>query len=485
MDFIDPESVKIAFRIRNNDATLGLFQRAAHRRHFRIREELLPAQVPGMVQPARPRRASGKTLGATPWRSPPASTGTVLMAPTLIGLFQSGKMLPPQLNLVLEIEFAEAGDALRPAGGTSDFSIESVRLLASQVTLDSALVESFNKVLLSGRSLVFSYTRRCTQGPARSSWADAAVAAIATALAPFETAAQRDAARSRLQHQAAIAAAVAAIDLSPYNTSAQTDAPSRSTSRAPFQNNTDTLEIDCDSVSSPRQIRGILPRAPLAWSYLFSGTITELRCDAYSKAEADGRCLSSTGFTTALDGRLVTNANGGRPWATVTELTCDAWSKTEADGRYATAGAILAVDARVTALENSGGVPADISCASLTASTAVKFRTTTRVDALFTQNAQTSLLRPISTVDHLHRSRPCEHQGGGEQRHHGAGPVCGAEVHMRVGPPADHRRRVRARYGVLTNAALARIGDDSGVTVLGSGLAVAGVAWPPPKCPDR
>ena len=54
------------------------------------------------------------------------------MAPTLIGLFQSGKMLPPQLNLVLELEFAEAGDALRPAGGTSDFSIENVRVLASR-----------------------------------------------------------------------------------------------------------------------------------------------------------------------------------------------------------------------------------------------------------------------------------------------------------------------------------------------------------------
>ena len=72
-------------------------------------------------------------------------------------------MLPPQLNLVLELEFAEAGDALRPAGGTSDFSIESVRVLASQVTLDSALVESFNKVLLSGRSLVFSYPTMHTQ----------------------------------------------------------------------------------------------------------------------------------------------------------------------------------------------------------------------------------------------------------------------------------------------------------------------------------
>ena len=85
------------------------------------------------------------------------------MAPTLIGLFQSGMMLPSQLNLVLELEFAEAGDALRPAGGTSDFSIENVRILASQVTLDSALVESFHKVLLSGRSLVFSYPTMHTQ----------------------------------------------------------------------------------------------------------------------------------------------------------------------------------------------------------------------------------------------------------------------------------------------------------------------------------
>ena len=122
-----------------------------------------------------------------------------------------------------------------------------------------------------------------------------------------------------------------------------------------------------DSVSIPRQIRGILPRAPLAWSYLFSGTITELRCDAYSKAEADGRYLSSTGYTGSLDGRyLVTNANAAPlGWShilsgTVTELTCDAWSKTEADGRYATAAAISAVDSRVTALENSGAVPADI-----------------------------------------------------------------------------------------------------------------------------
>ena len=58
-----------------------------------------------------------------------------------------------------------------------------------------------------------------------------------------------------------------------------------------------------------------------------------------------------------------------------------------------------------TALENSGGVPADISCTSLTASSAVNTLNftasgnTTGVDALFTQDAQTPLLRPISAVD--------------------------------------------------------------------------------------
>ncbi|CAE7603898.1 unnamed protein product, partial [Symbiodinium pilosum] len=220
--------------------------------------------------------------------------------------------------------------------------------------------------------------------------------------------------------------------LVPYYTAAQVDAEiaANGFNGRLLHPNPERLQVFTlvrDSVSIPRQIRGILSRAFLAWSYLFSGTITELRCDAYSKAEADGRYLSSTGYTTALDGRyLVTNANAGSSevftvirdpsaaprqlrgilpraplgWShilsgTVTELTCDAWSKTEADGRYATAGAISAVDARVTALENSGGVPADISCTSLTASSAVNTLNftatgnTTGVDALFSQDVQT------------------------------------------------------------------------------------------------
>ena len=89
----------------------------------------------------------------------------VLLRPTMVGILRCGKMLPPQLNLVIEIEFADATTALwsenagaHPSGATlsTDFEIQNVRVLAFQVVLDSALVEFFNRVLLSGRSLVFS-----------------------------------------------------------------------------------------------------------------------------------------------------------------------------------------------------------------------------------------------------------------------------------------------------------------------------------------
>ena len=74
----------------------------------------------------------------------------------MVGILRCGKMLPPQLNLVIKIEFADATTALwsenagaHPAGATLSTDFENVQVLASQVVLDSALVESFNRVLLS------------------------------------------------------------------------------------------------------------------------------------------------------------------------------------------------------------------------------------------------------------------------------------------------------------------------------------------------
>ena len=176
-------------------------------------------------------------------------------------------------------------------------------------------------------------------------------ASISDALVPYYTASEVDAAIASNSFNAA-----------DYFTRTQSD--SRFFPNNANPGNAEVFTLVRDSVSIPRQIRGILPRAPLAWSYLFSGTITELRCDAYSKSEADGRYLSSTGYTGPLDGRyLVTNANAGSSevftiirdpnatprqlrgilpraplgWShilsgTVTELTCDAWSRQRRTG---------------------------------------------------------------------------------------------------------------------------------------------------------
>ena len=66
----------------------------------------------------------------------------VLLRPTMVGILRCGKMLPPQLNLVIEIEFADATTALwsenagaHPAGATLSTDFENVRVLASQVVL--------------------------------------------------------------------------------------------------------------------------------------------------------------------------------------------------------------------------------------------------------------------------------------------------------------------------------------------------------------
>ena len=181
MDFIDPESVKIAFRVRNNSTTLGLNPGTQEPSCFIKRVQLFAngqrcddiseygrcCYLYSLLKSSEWYRNKGITgfweVGGAPAPVPAESFKDVLMAPTLIGMFQAGKFLPPQLNLVLELEFAEAADALRPGEGSTDYAIENVRVLASQVTLDSALYESYQKILLSGRSLVFAYPTMHTQ----------------------------------------------------------------------------------------------------------------------------------------------------------------------------------------------------------------------------------------------------------------------------------------------------------------------------------
>ena len=229
--------------------------------------------------------------------------------------------------------------------------------------------------------------------------------AISDALAPYYTVAEVDA-----------EIAANGFDGSQYYTRTQSD------SRYFLQNaSPGNVSLVRDNVTPP-QVRGLVPRSPLGSSVLFSGTVLELTCDAYTKSEADGRYVQS-GNLGSLDSRYfpVNGNNGGGgifpmvittltprmirailPRAPLTgalilgnagtlELNCDCYSTSESDLRYYTKGqsdaayaplavqaeqqantsAIGALDSRVTALEGSGGVPADISCTSLTASSFV------------------------------------------------------------------------------------------------------------------
>ncbi|CAE7381591.1 unnamed protein product, partial [Symbiodinium microadriaticum] len=183
-DFLDPESIKIAFRFVNNDATNDFNPIMGHPACLIKRIQLFAngqhtddidnyARSVHLYTLLKPREwwinqaNEGFEINEVsnfPQPLPESHFREVLMAPTLVGLLGCGKLLPPQLNLVLEIEFADPADVAR--GGTNssvDYDIQNVRVLASQVTLDSALVESFNRVLLSGRSLVFSYPTVSTQ----------------------------------------------------------------------------------------------------------------------------------------------------------------------------------------------------------------------------------------------------------------------------------------------------------------------------------
>ena len=178
---------------------------------------------------------------------------------------------------------------------------------------------------------------------------------------------------------------------------------------------------------TPPQIKALLPRAPLAANTILTETTLELTCDAYTKAEADGRYLSNSNFA-PLDARYfarnpsVAEGNGlfhlvqdqftpqiirsllFRPPLTggailgngsVIEIEADCWSKAQSDSRYPLVATfnslgstvtsidgrvstletdVGAIDGRVTALENSGGVAptADLTVNSLTATTFVE-----------------------------------------------------------------------------------------------------------------
>ena len=74
--------------------------------------------------------------------------------------------------------------------------------------------------------------------------------------------------------------------------------------------NAEVFTIIRDANAAPRQLRGILPRAPLSWQNILSGTVTELLCDAYSKSESD-----ATPESRHHSGKLFRRSSLGGRWS--------------------------------------------------------------------------------------------------------------------------------------------------------------------------
>ena len=178
---------------------------------------------------------------------------------------------------------------------------------------------------------------------------------------------------------------------------------------------------------TPRIVRNLLLEAPLQGDAILGNLSTlRLRCDSWTKAEADGRFLRTNDLG-PLDARYFPNTPGAEgsgifnlvqtqftpvvirnilcqtPLScqpilgngSTLQITCDCWSKGLSDGRYplianfnslgstvtsidgrvsTLESDVPAIDGRVTALEDSGGVAptADLTVNSLTATTFVE-----------------------------------------------------------------------------------------------------------------
>ncbi|CAE7416775.1 unnamed protein product [Symbiodinium pilosum] len=162
-DFIDPESIKVAFRFVNNDATndfhpimghpaclikriqlfangqrtddIDNYARSVHLHTLKPREWWINQSNEGFEV---------NDTGGFPFALPQSHFQEVLMAPTL-GLLGCGKMLPPQLNLVLEIEFADPADAERAALTLRDGRLDSVEASIATLQPKTTLLPSYTE----------------------------------------------------------------------------------------------------------------------------------------------------------------------------------------------------------------------------------------------------------------------------------------------------------------------------------------------------
>ena len=131
MDFVDPESVKLAFTFRNTDGSSDMLCGSPDPSCFIERIQLFAngqrvedinyygrsCFMYSLLKPEswwKELHWQGLPVDAGGWAQPvqPGQKRDVLMYPHLLGMFTAGKMLPPQLNLVIEIEFADPEHAM-------------------------------------------------------------------------------------------------------------------------------------------------------------------------------------------------------------------------------------------------------------------------------------------------------------------------------------------------------------------------------------
>ena len=167
MDFVDGESVKLGFTVRNNSAT-GTLQLSSPDPSCLIDRVEIFANGTRIEDISHYNRCSYlySLLKNEEWWLQRHIQGFLadgggyaqeIAGPHLMGIFNCGKLLPPELNLVLQITFCDPVHGVRSVSASQDYTIENVKLYASQVTLDSALRESFQRIMTSGRSLIFSF----------------------------------------------------------------------------------------------------------------------------------------------------------------------------------------------------------------------------------------------------------------------------------------------------------------------------------------
>ena len=181
----------------------------------------------------------------------------------------------------------------------------------------------------------------------------------------------------------------------------QADADLRYFVRAPGAESAQIFNLAQEQFT-PRIIRNLLLEAPLSGDAILGNQSTlRLRCDAWTKAEADSRFLRTNDlgpldaryfvttpgtegggiFNLAQTQFIIRNLLCQSPLSaqpilgngSTLQISCDCWSKGQSDGRYPLVVTFNSLGQRVTDLENSPGVDptADLTVNSLTATSFV------------------------------------------------------------------------------------------------------------------